>query len=138
MAGFKILCFIGFVLLSCGHARKHAEARDRLFHPRHLIHRHKYIAQRQFNAKEIFVQKLATKKSEKVERYEEYNRRPTAIYKDANPHQKYSKSFEPTVVVRPDGKGPNYEIISRPGRKAKTEATNSIPGKVNVILAMVT
>ena len=135
MAVFKILCFIGFVLLSCGHARKRNEAKDRLFHPRQLIPRYNYIVQRHRNAFEIPMQKSVTKKSEKVEEWEEYNRRPIAVHREVNPYQKRSKSFEPTIVVAPDGKGPNYEIISRPGRDySKKKPTNSIPGKVNGIL----
>ena len=136
MAVFKMLCFIGFVLLSCGHAREHDEAKHRLFHPRHLIHRHKNIVQRHRNAFKIPVRKLATKKSEKVDRWDDYNHRPTAVHREVNPHEKNSKSFEATVVVGPHGKGPNYESISRSGRNyLRKEPTNSISGVVNGILA---
>lgn len=135
MAVFKILYFIGFVLLSYGHARKRDEAKDRLFHPRQFIPRYNYIVQQHRNAFEIPMQKSPIKKSEKVEEWEEYNRRPIAVHREVNPHQKHSKSSERTVVVAPDGKGPKYEIISRPGRDySKKEPTNSIPGKINGIL----
>ena len=103
MAVFKVFCFIGFVLLSCGHARKHAEAKHRLYHPRHLIHQHKHIVKRHLNGKEIPVQKSARKKSEKVD-----------------PH--------PRIRGPDDNNGLN-RIVPAPG-KHNNIGTNRIPGKV--------
>ena len=51
--------------------------------------------QRHRNALKIPVGKSATKKSEKVDRWDEYNHRPTAVHRDVNTHQKNSKGFEP-------------------------------------------
>ena len=102
-----MLCFIGFVLLSCGHARKHDEAKHRLYHPRHLIHRHKHIVKRHLNADGFSVRKSATKRSEKVEEWVENGHSPTAVHREVNSHQKYSNRFEP---IGPRGKGPGYEI----------------------------
>ena len=104
MAVFKIFCFIGFVLLSCGHARKHAEAKHRLYHPRHLIHQHKHIVQPHFNGKE-------NKKSEKVD-----------------PHQKYHHA-EPTMIVGPNDNNGSNRIVPAPG-KHNNIGTSRIPGKV--------
>ena len=107
MAIFKVLCFVGFVLLSYGHAREHNDVKQRLFPPRHrLMHRHRHLLKRHLDLDDIPVRKSATKRSEKVEEWKEVDSR-----------RKNSKRFGSNVVIA----GPD-----RP--HAQKEPSNRTPG----------
>ena len=66
MAIFKVLCLIGFVLLSSGYARKH-RVRHGSFRHHHDFHRYMHIFKRHLGADGISRKGAGSKRSERVE-----------------------------------------------------------------------
>ena len=130
MAILKVLCLIGFVLLSSSYARKHETGHG---HHSRGFHRYKHILKRHLSADQIFRQAPSSRRSERVEessdvwlqkgsqrqtkrRHEETNsvfpnkRHPSDILFPSRSDGKLART-----TVDPGGKkGPDYEVDSRP------------------------
>ena len=66
MAIFKVLCFIGFLLLSSSDAREH-KGRHRSLHHDHHFRKYRHILKRHLTADQLPYEEHSSKRSEKVE-----------------------------------------------------------------------
>ncbi len=133
MAILKVLCLIGFVLLSSSYARKHEAGHG---HHSRGFHRYKHILKRHLSADQIFRQGQGSKRSERVEESSHVWLQNGSQRQTKRRHHEETNSVFPnkghpsdilfhsrsdvkpartTIVLGPGGnKGPTYEVDNTP------------------------
>ena len=131
MAILKVLCLIGFVLLSSSYARKHEAGHG---HHSRGFHRYKHILKRHLSADQIFRQAPSSRRSERVEESSDvwlqkgsqrqtkrrHHEETNSVFpnkghpSDILFHSRSDVKPAPTTVDPGGGKGPGYEVDSRP------------------------